>query len=396
MKILVTDGNSLPGLAITRSLGIAGHEVIVGHQNKSSLASHSRYASSRCVYPDPIAHSDSFIDFLLDYVEYHKVDAIFPVTDITTLPITKHKATFEKFCKIPFASFKIVDGAANKANVIEKAVALGIDIPESVIINSYEELDTGKINFDYPLVIKPSRSRILTEHGWLFTTVTYATSEQDLLRQLSNYQSEIYPIILQERICGPGLGIFMCVHQGESVAAFSHKRLREKPPSGGVSVLRESVALDPVALDFSERLLSCLNWQGVAMVEFKVDERDNRPKLMEINGRFWGSLQLAIDAGVDFPRLLAATLESDHIKKIGSYKLGVRTRWLWGDIDALMIRMLKNKNQQQLPENADSRIIYLLKFLKFWEPKLHYDVLRFSDFRPWLYETYLWIKNCFK
>lgn len=393
MKVLVTDGNSLPGLAITRSLGEAGHQVIVGHQDKSSLASHSRYASSHCIYPDPSKQSDTFIEFLLDYVEYHKIDAIFPVTDITTLPITQHKARFEKLCKIPFADYEIVDNAANKVHVLELARQLNIDTPASVVVNSYDELDLDKLEFGFPLVIKPARSRILTEKGWVFTTVTYASSERELKSKLRSYEDIIFPIILQERIIGPGLGVFMCFNNGEEIAAFSHKRLREKPPSGGVSVLRKSVSLDPLAHEFSDKLLSALRWQGVAMVEFKVDERDNRPKLMEINGRFWGSLQLAIDSGIDFPVLLANTLEKTDVPKITSYKLNVKTRWLWGDIDALMIRMLKSNDKQQLPENADSKLVYLLKFLKFWEPGLHYDVLRLSDVRPWLYESYRWFKN---
>jgi len=393
MRILVTDGNTLPGLAITRSLGQAGHQVIVGHQDKSSLASHSRYASSHCIYPDPAKQSDAFIEFLLDFVEYQKIDAIFPVTDITTIPISLHKSRFEKFCKIPFAEHEVVDNAANKAHVLELARQLDIDTPASVVINNYDELDVDKLEFEYPLVIKPARSRILTEKGWVFTTVTYANSEDELKAKLRSYDDVIFPIILQERIAGPGLGIFMCFNKGEEIAAFSHKRLREKPPSGGVSVLRKSVPLDPLAHEFSDKLLSALGWQGVAMVEFKVDDRDNRPKLMEINGRFWGSLQLAIDAGIDFPVLLADTLEIDDVPKITSYKLDIKARWLWGDFDALMIRMLKSDKKQQLPENADSKLVYFLKFLKFWEPGLHYDVLRLSDIRPWLYESYRWFKN---
>lgn len=396
MKILVTDGNSLPALAITRSLGQAGHQVIVGHQDDSSLASYSRYASSHCIYPDPAKHSDTFIEFLLDYVEHHNIDAIFPVTDITTIPVTQHKARFEKFCKIPFADYEIVDNAANKAHVLELARQLNIDTPASVVINSYEELDIDKLGFGFPLVIKPARSRILSEQGWVFTTVTYACNESDLRSKLRSYEDIIFPIILQERITGPGLGIFMCFNKGEAIAAFSHKRLREKPPSGGVSVLRKSISLDPLAHEFSDKLLSALKWQGIAMVEFKVDERDNRPKLMEINGRFWGSLQLAIDAGVNFPVLLANTLENTNVSKITSYKLDVKTRWLWGDIDALMLRMLKSDDKQQLPENADSKLVYLLKFLIFWEPRLHYDVLRFRDIRPWLYESYRWFKNALR
>ena len=68
-----------------------------------------------------------------------------------------------------------------------------------------------------------------------------------------------------------------------------------------MSVYRESVAADPDLVRRSRALLDAFGWCGVAMVEYKLDERTGTPYLMEVNGRFWGSLQLAIDAGVDFP-----------------------------------------------------------------------------------------------
>jgi len=393
MKILVTDGNTLPALAITRSLGNAGHQVIVGYQHKHSLAGYSKYASGKCIYPSPIDDTNSFIDFLVDYIEFNNIDAIFPVTDITTLPITKNRDLLNPKCKIPFGNYKVVDSAANKAHIFDQAKKLEIDIPKSIIIKNYSELKNTDITIPYPLVIKPARSRVLTEAGWLFTTVTYAKDANDLDKQLSKYPKDIYPMILQEKIVGPGLGIFMCLDKGKTVAAFSHKRIREKPPSGGVSVLRESVPLDPLALDFSEKLLKSINWQGVAMVEYKIDIRDNRPKLMEINGRFWGSLQLAIHSGVDFPKLLADSLDDKPISPIKNYNFGVKTRWLWGDIDALLIRILKSSSSQLLPSGADNKLKYTLKFLKFWEPNLHYDVLRLNDIKPWLYESIQWFKR---
>ncbi len=121
---------------------------------------------------------------------------------------------------------------------------------------------------------------------------------------------------------GPGVGVFLLLWEGKLRAAFAHRRLREKPPSGGVSVYRESIALDPVLLERSRRLLESFGWQGVAMVEYKIDERTGTPILMEINGRFWGSLQLAVDAGVDFPRLLIECAEGRCARGAGQLSGG--------------------------------------------------------------------------
>jgi predicted ATP-grasp superfamily ATP-dependent carboligase len=109
--------------------------------------------------------------------------------------------------------------------------------------------------------------------------------------------------------------------------------------SGGVSVLSESVALDPEVLEHAERILEALKWHGVAMVEFKRDASDGVSKLLEINGRFWGSLQLAVDAGVNFPYLLYRLAIEGDIEPVPVYAPGVRLRWGLGNLDWLLLRM---------------------------------------------------------
>ena len=115
-----------------------------------------------------------------------------------------------------------------------------------------------------------------------------------------------FPLLVQQRIVGPGVGIFLLLWDGAVRATFAHRRLREKPVSGGVSVYSESVSADPALVERSRQLLEQMQWSGVAMVEYKLETKTGTPYLMEVNGRFWGSLQLAIDAGVDFPALLVA------------------------------------------------------------------------------------------
>jgi len=181
----------------------------------------------------------------------------------------------------------------------------------------------------FPLVVKPHRSRVATAKGWKSCDVTFANDAGALAQELSRRGAHEFPIILQERIVGPGLGVFAHYHRGRLVTLFSHRRIRERPPWGGLSVLSESVPLDPEARDAAVALLDDLQWHGVAMVEFKRDDRDGRAKLMEINGRFWGSLQLAIDAGVDFPQLLLQGIESGEFAPRPPYRVGVRNRWLW-------------------------------------------------------------------
>jgi len=99
-----------------------------------------------------------------------------------------------------------------------------------------------------------------------------------------------------------------------------------------------SITVDPRLRSHARLLLDKAGWHGVAMVEFKVAP-DGSPYLMEINTRFWGSLQLAIDAGVDFPWLLYQLACGDRPEPVDKYKLGIRLRWLLGDLDNLYLTL---------------------------------------------------------
>lgn len=393
MKILVTNGDSRAALAITRSLGKAGHEVIVGSKWTRSLAGTSRYCTARICYPDPDHYGKAFVDFIADYVAHERVEILLPVTDITTLTIGASRHRIPAHCALPFPDVETVRMAADKEATMALAGRLGVDTPGSVTVKSHADITRVGHGLSFPLVVKPFRSRIEIASEWIYTAVSYAHDEAELHRILSDLHPQVFPVMLQEKIIGPGIGVFICADRGKVLAAFSHRRLREKPPSGGVSVLRESVALEPLAFDFSARLLRELAWTGVAMVEFKQDRRDGRPKLMEINGRFWGSLQLAIDAGVDFPRLLVDSLTNPDLPPLLDYRLGVRTRWLWGDIDALFIRLFRSGESLDLPLGFPSRSRYLLDFMKSFNPSTRLEIERLSDLRPALYESVQWFRN---
>jgi predicted ATP-grasp superfamily ATP-dependent carboligase len=67
------------------------------------------------------------------------------------------------------------------------------------------------------------------------------------------------------------------------------------------------------------------------MVEFKQDEADGEFKMMEINPKFWGSLDLAIASGVDFPFLLYKMAIDGDVNSVFSYVKGVRFMWPFPD-----------------------------------------------------------------
>lgn len=386
----MTDGETRPALAIARSLGSQGHRLVVGAKASPSLAQASRYCSESFTYPDPADDSAGFVEVLVRTVRERHIDVVLPVTEITTALVVEQRGEFERYCRVPFPMADTFNFAANKVEVLALAEKLSIPIPLGVVIARPGDRPQRPERLCYPVVVKPHRSRIQVNGRWRSTFVTYAENETELQAVLAAKDSAEYPILLQQRIVGPGIGVFMCYQRGKLVGQFSHRRLREKPPSGGVSVLCESVAVPPDALRYAQGLLDALRWEGVAMVEFKMDSADRTLKLMEINGRFWGSLQLAIDAGVDFPGLLIRTLDDDPMPLVDSYRIGVRSRWLMGDVDALLMRLFKREDELQLPHGHAGKLISILHFLKPCQNNTYNEIVRFSDLKPAWQELRQW------
>jgi predicted ATP-grasp superfamily ATP-dependent carboligase len=385
MNILITDGESRAALAAVRSLGAAGHRVTAAGVRTPCLAQTSHHCHAVAAYRDPERDEDGFVDDIVKHAQDHGPDVVLPIAELSTRLLATNRHRLPLATRLPIAAAADVDGVCDKLKVTTVAARLGIPVPRTTVVQSPEALVEMPDFPGFPVVVKPRSSRVRTPEGWFSSGVRYATSRKQLLEDLRRRRPAEFPLMLQERIVGPGLGVFLCYARGRVVARFCHRRIREKPPSGGVSVLSESVPMDPRAEASSVALLDHFSWSGPAMVEFKIDNRTGTPVLMEINGRFWGSLQLAIDAGVDFP---AIAVEDDPEPRAG-YRVGVRSRWLWGDVDSLLIRM---RSPLTPGEHLLERLRAVGDFLRR-DRSTALDNPRPGDWRPFRHETKLWLKG---
>ena len=393
-RVLVTDGDERSALALVRALGRAGrNDVYVCSRHGDSLSGASRFARSDAALPDPLLDPSAFARELGALSRRVQADVLLPVAEASLLAVLAHAEWFTHVL-VPFPEERVFRRVCDKAAVLDAARRVGISVPAQHQVGSPDEvlalLRSGALR--WPLVVKPTRSVVTAARGREKVGSSYAAGEAELLERVSEYGAGAFPLLFQERIVGPGIGVFLLRWNGETVAAFSHRRLREKPPAGGVSVYSESVPLDPVLLAQSESLLDCLGWSGVAMVEFKIDLATNRAYLMEINGRFWGSLQLAITAGVDFPSLLLDAALDERPAPVVDYRIGVRNRWWWGEVDHLLARMRRSNEELALPPGSPSRARALVDFLH-WRPVDHNEILQLDDVRPFMRETARWLQR---
>ncbi len=378
-RVLVLDANQRSALAVTRSLGKKGLTVYTSEEGANALAGYSRYSKAHFTYPSPRLEANSFTEALARLIEQQQIDLLLPMTELTTSLILGNRDRFNRV-KIPFSDSQTVASISDKCALMRMADSLGVPYPQTWFCENASSLPCGLDDLVYPVVLKPALSWLEQDAEWRRVAVRTAKSAAQARQLLdSDPVFQTHPFMIQAFVEGQGQGVFALYDNGKPVTFFAHRRLREKPPSGGVSVLSESVAVDPILLKHAKALLDEAQWHGVAMVEFKVHP-DGTPYLMEINTRFWGSLQLAIDAGVDFPWLLAQLANDDHPKPVENYKTGRRLRWLLGDVDNLYLILRDNKYSRQ------DKITAILHFLTPSPFKTRHEVNRWGDMQPFLFE----------
>jgi predicted ATP-grasp superfamily ATP-dependent carboligase len=299
-RVIVTDAGRGSAVSIIRSLGRRGAHVIAADSERRSTGFYSRFAAERLVYPRADVNPDAAVETLHRAAVERNVDLIVPVTDDVIVPLSAARERFKGVCELAIAAPDALDAVRDKLATLELAGRLGVPTPRTALVSTGEEARREAGPLGWPIVLKPQASRVYVNGGDALAAmnVTYAGDADDLVERMRRFEGRC-PVLLQEYCTGEGFGVEILASRGRPLAAFQHRRLREVPTTGGASSYRESVALDSKLYAYSVQMLEALEWTGLAMVEFKVDRTG--PKLMEINGRVWGSLPLAIRSGVDFP-----------------------------------------------------------------------------------------------
>lgn len=384
-RVLVLDANQRSALAIIRSLGQHGLRPIAADAQPRAIGAASRFATAFVRYPDPAVYPDAFVNEISAVVSRMGIDTIVPATDLTTMLLVS-QSNLPQSVKLVGPGARSYEALTDKADLLQLAKGLEVLTPETRIAHSTADIQDAIDEFGVPAVLKPARSRYMKGNRVVATSVQTVRSRDQLQGTLDrlDWLGDI-PCLVQRFIPGRGAGIFALYSETGPVAWFAHKRIREKPPTGGVSVLCESVPIDPLMQTAAMKLLSAVGWVGVAMVEFRVTD-DGKPYLMEVNGRFWGSLQLAIDCGIDFPWLLYRVVHGLPVDAPAPYAHGRRLRWLLGDLDSLGLELRRTSSRSK----ASAVGAFLRSFL---DPLCRQETFRVSDPSPGIREAFQWIKE---
>jgi predicted ATP-grasp superfamily ATP-dependent carboligase len=385
MDVLVTGAEQRHGLAVIRALGSRGLKVLAAGLEPKSLGFVSRYAAGVCQYPSPVTDKREFIGAIAKAVEEHRIPVVIPVVEPTAIALDEFRGAFEGLTKLALPPSETLCLALDKKKTLGLAQELNIPIPRSCFTNSKKRALSFAAEVGFPVVMKPrapaSYARVAGDYTF---KVAYARDRQDLTRQLESIaQVGDYPI-LQEYCPGVKTNQGLLYVRNELLGLYQYKGVREEPLTGGVTCLHMSVPVDSELQAWTLSLLRAMQWDGAAMIEYKVDELTGKKVLMEVNGRFWAPLSAANKLGLNFPYALYRYVKDGVRDRMpAGYPIGKRNRYLRGDLAALAKCWLGHDPDFLVPA---SRGKTLCNFLGDFHPAVQYDILDFRDPRPGIRE----------
>lgn len=319
---LITDAARGSALTIIRALGRRGFRVIAASDNRLVPGFASRWVDARVRHPRYDVDLEAAADVLGGAAA--DADLVIPVTDAAIHALLSRSDALPPSTTLAVASKTALEATMDKSVTLATAERLGVPIPPTELAQAPD--DAGRIagTLSPPWVVKPIRSFARRDGGSVARRVAYATDIGGLSEALAACGG---PALVQSWVAGVGVGVEVLASEGRVLAALQHRRVRETPWMGGASSCRETEAMTPSLLAQTESLIADLQWTGLAMVEFR--RTGDSAVLMEINGRVWGSLPLAVRAGMDFPGRLADLLLSGPPAPGGidtRYRVGVRAR----------------------------------------------------------------------
>jgi len=304
----VVVGGDYQGLGIVRSLGKRGVPVCVV-DDELSISRHSRYCTKFVKLAD-LRDEGVAVDSVLKVGKRLGLHGwvLYPTREELVSAFSRNRTELGEIFRVPTPEWSSVRWAWDKRNTYRLANDLDIPVPVTHYPQSPDQLSELD-DLTPPFAIKPA----IKEH-FLYATKAKAwrADSHSQLRDMFKQASELVnpgEIMVQELIPGGGTQQFAyCAffRHGQAVGKMVAQRRRQHPLQfGRASTYVETVDV-PLLEEFSERFLRRIDYYGLVEMEYKLDPRDGRYKLLDVNARTWGYHSLGVSAGVDFSYMLYA------------------------------------------------------------------------------------------
>jgi predicted ATP-grasp superfamily ATP-dependent carboligase len=374
------------GLAIIRELGRAGVRVIALSHDARALGLRSRHVQhAELIEP----RSPALLLRLRALGERFGDCSLIMVSEANLQWLQQHRDELGPFIHPALPPAEALAVVLDKRRTLAQAAQLGIEVPLTEEPLSLADVERIAATFPFPAVLKwkdpGAVSARLARQGLPLLKAEYVYSATELRDAAARYTPlGCWPLV-QQYCRGQGLGQFFFVHQGQIIQRFQHLRVAEWPPEGGFSSVCDALPLAQHAhlQQQSEQLLQVIGWEGVAMVEYRLDPDSGKAVLMEINGRFWGSFPLAVHCGAGFAWLSHRAALGLPLTPISVPRTGVRCRMVLTELKRLHRLLLQpqriaDRQYRRRPAKELGRFVG-----DFLRPGVCYFLWSWRDPMPW-------------
>lgn len=232
----------------------------------------------------------------------------------------------------------------NKLSTYRKAEAAQLALPRYWAPRTREEVEQLRETLPFPLVVKPLYSHAYRKQ---FTQkLVIAHDFETVQKAVGTARMAGLDVMLVEMIPGPDSRL--CSYYtyldeaGIPLFHFTKRIVRRSPPvfGGGSYHITDWI---PEVQELGLRFFRAVGLRGLGNVEFKLDERDGRLKLIECNARFTEANCLVMASGLDLPLLVYNRLIGRPLPSLTTYRKGVRLWYPFEDYRAF--RQLRRQGQ---------------------------------------------------
>jgi len=332
------------GLGVSRSLGRKGVRVI-GVDFKEDVGFRSKYVTQH-MCPHPLKEMDDFIENLIALANRFRQKAtLFMTADEFVLAVSRRRRTLSDRYLLNLPPADVVESIMDKKELYENAKAVGVLTPKTFFPRSFAELKELQGEIQYPVFMKGCygfawRSKFGARKGFV------VNNEKELVQYFGLTTEKEVPALVQEIIQGPDTNHFKyCGYfskKGRQILGFTLQKIRQQPIRFGVGAAVKSVCF-PRLLEIGRNYFEAIGYRGVGSAEFKIDDRDGRLKLIEVNPRYWQQNILADRCGMSFPFVdyLEATCQNPD--KLNSFATGVKWINIYSDLDSFLAYRVEGK-----------------------------------------------------
>lgn len=347
------------GLAVVRSLGKNKIPITVVSKDKNALPFYSKYCSNKII----TEYNDDFLSTLTED------DIIIPNGEDEMLFFARNAPLYDY--ELAYPDISILEKIVDKSQLMQFAMSNNIPAPKTICVNSHEDIYEIQNILKFPVIIKPTNEN----SGKGIVRV----DSPEMIEEIYERTQSLYgPPIIQEYIPHKRRYTVAALNSKDNsvlrICIIHDKRIY--PLNTGPACFVETVENMEI-MDLTCDIVKSLNLWGISELDFVIDERDEKPKLLEINPRFWGSVQCAISAGVDFPVLLYKMVTENNISFSLEHKTGITARYLFPQDLLCMIIVLRGN----FPFNYKLKTIF--DFVKIYQDDAYY-IFSIPDLRPFL------------